>query len=381
LPNEEIVLWLSRLARAAWRGVLLVLVLGIVAAPAALLFWAAPEGDGADVSVWAMGVSALTVLGVSVVLFGTGPKQATAKKDLRYGPPRKEKPIKRGQRIPDDARKEFVEGQDYALQRGVYFRGLFVGKDGRWSTSKLQALLWTYAVLFGLVSLIVAAWLGDDSGWETQKDLGLQEEYLILLGGPFAAAVLSKAITTQKVEAGTLPKSEAVAPAGSVGEGLREIISDDTGDTDLVDTQYFLFNLLGLGYFLGTFSFNLDQGFPELPDLLVGLTSVSAAAYVAKKATERGAPSLTSVFPRKARVGDFVDVWGRNIVLRVDDPPSAPRVEVGKKKANVEVASETRIETDRIRVEIPNLAAGATRIVAVTEAGTSTNELDFEVDS
>jgi len=143
----------------------------------------------------------------------------------------------------------------------VYFGALYVGKDGRWSTSKLQALLWTYAVLFGLASLIVAAWLGDDTGWTKQEKLGLQEEYLILLGGPFAAAVLSKAITTQKAKDGTLPKSEAQETA-TVGEGLSQVISDDTGDTDLVDTQYFLFNLLALAYFLGSFTFNLDQGFP-----------------------------------------------------------------------------------------------------------------------
>jgi hypothetical protein len=353
----------------------------LVLAPAVLLFLWANSRDPEDASAWAMGVAFLGLCGVSVLLFGTGSRRPTARNELTYTVSGKEKTIQRGQRIPDEALKHFTEGQDYTLQRGVYFRALYVGKDGRWSTSKVQALLWTYAVLFGLASLIVAAWLGDDMGWENQKKLGLQEEYLILLGGPFAAAVLSKAITTQKVEEGTLPKPEATEPAGTLGEGVREVISDDTGDTDLVDTQYFLFNLLALGYFIGTFTFNLHDGFPDLPDLLVGLTSVSAATYVAKKATERGAPSLSSVHPRKGRKDDVVDVWGRNIVLRIDDPPSPPQVEVGKERATVEIASETRTEVDRIRVTIPDLSPGETKIRAVTKAGTPTNELDFEVEA
>jgi hypothetical protein len=42
---------------------------------------------------------------------------------------------------------------------------------------------------------VVAIWLGDHEPWDRQVDRGLQEEYLLLLGGPFAAAVLAKYAT------------------------------------------------------------------------------------------------------------------------------------------------------------------------------------------
>jgi hypothetical protein len=152
---------------------------------------------------------------------------------------------------------------DYICQRRAYFRGLYVGKDGRSSTSKLPVLLWTYALLWALLSLVIAMWLGDDAGWKAQSDdKGLQSEYLILLGGPFAAAVAAKAITTAKVEDGKLPKADPDEAPGSV-EGFKQVFSDDAGDGDLVDTQYFLFNLVALAYLVGSFYADVDLGSPR----------------------------------------------------------------------------------------------------------------------
>ena len=73
---------------------------------------------------------------------------------------------------------------------------LVVGTDGRTSTSKLQATLWTFAIAFALLSLLIARKFASFSS-------GLQEEYLFLLGGPFAAAIAAKAITDTKAATGT----------------------------------------------------------------------------------------------------------------------------------------------------------------------------------
>jgi hypothetical protein len=64
---------------------------------------------------------------------------------------------------------------------------------------------------------------------------------------------------------------------------VKDIVANDQGDLDLGDTQYFLFNLVALAAFFIAFFRDPTQQ-PVLPDTLVGLTSASAAAYVAKKA-------------------------------------------------------------------------------------------------
>lgn len=97
---------------------------------------------------------------------------------------------------------------------------LVVGKDGRWSTSKFQAIAWTLVVLFALFSLFWAyamAQFGNLVDWKMlehlQKPLGesfnsffaskFDSTYLVLLGLPLGTAVASKAITTTKIANGT----------------------------------------------------------------------------------------------------------------------------------------------------------------------------------
>ena len=217
--------------------------------------------------------AAAGLLAFSMALFAIGPPRPMAKRPIELD----DTTIAGGSELPqpvppENAKGEKLqEGRDYAWQRGLYFQALVLGKDGRWSTSKLQPLLWTYALLYGLLSLIIAYFLGDHAGWIAQRNAGVQQEYLILLGGPFAAAIASKAIVSTKSETGAVQKTDASAVAGPV-KGLGEVVSDDEGNTDLVDLQYFLFNLVTLVFFFGAFAFHLDEGLPKLPGLLVGLT-------------------------------------------------------------------------------------------------------------
>lgn len=65
---------------------------------------------------------------------------------------------------------------------------------------------------------------------------------------------------------------------------------DDTGSADLLDSQYFLFNLVLLGYFVASFFHiaepkvgSTDIILPALPGSLLALAGVSAATYLGKK--------------------------------------------------------------------------------------------------
>lgn len=198
------------------------------------------------------------------------------------------------------------------LVTGDALRHLLLGADHRLSTSKAQVAAWTYLVLFALCALML---IGKSlncpassqtgcvqiraplaAAFDAFLTTGLQPSYLQLLGLPTAAAVAAKAITTGKIAAAQnqgRPPAKTPAPDTNqaLGDRVAELVSDDNGDTDLGDLQYQLFNLLTMAWFLVTFLPHplRPSGLPDLPATLIGLTGVSTAGYVTKKALEPAA--------------------------------------------------------------------------------------------
>jgi hypothetical protein len=170
-----------------------------------------------------------------------------------------------------------ISGTTNATKTAPLFVALVNGKDGRWSTSKTNAVLWTYAVWFAFLSILL------HTNGKGLDHAVLKQQYLVLLGFPVAAAVVAKGITQNKIKTG---KTQTKAPDGTetnLVAGAGQLFADDTGQPDLLDSQYFGFNLLLLAYFFARFLGNQKFGLPDLPDSLVALTGVSAAGYVAKK--------------------------------------------------------------------------------------------------
>jgi hypothetical protein len=174
------------------------------------------------------------------------------------------------------------------LRRGGtrFVAGLLLGKDRRWSTSKASVVLWTYAILFAFIAILLHT-RGDGL-----DDVKLSDQYLLLLGIPAAAAVTAAGVTQSNVASGKLTKTPAAEPPSAV-EGAGQLVSDDAGNADLLDAQYLAFSLLLLAYFLMQFLAAESVELPNLPDTLVGLTGVSAASYVAKKSLEKDPPPVT----------------------------------------------------------------------------------------
>jgi hypothetical protein len=110
--------------------------------------------------------------------------------------------------------------------------------------------------------------------------------YLALLGIPVATALGAKAITSQASDT----KSMLSSPSG--WSGLGQIFSDDSGSVDLLDSEYFLFGLVLLAYFILAFirvrasvkNSAADFVLPTLPGSLLTLSGISAAGYLGKKA-------------------------------------------------------------------------------------------------
>jgi hypothetical protein len=163
---------------------------------------------------------------------------------------------------------------------------LFIGLDDRTSTSKLQPLLWTYAILWALISLLAG---GGVEEFEDALGQELGEEYFLLLGGPYLVAIASKAKTTSDVnraaetgEENPKPPKSADVPSGPK-ERIAEIVTNDEGSVDLGDFQYAAFTLLTLTFFAWAFIASPSEGLPAIPGTLLVLTGVSQAAYLGKK--------------------------------------------------------------------------------------------------
>jgi len=137
-----------------------------------------------------------------------------------------------------------------------------------------------------------------------------------------------------------------------------------------------LFNVVALVFFVGEFLSDPVAGLPTLPDLLVGLTSVSAIGYLGKKTLSSGAPTITDVQPDKGKPLSSVRVSGTRLV-EGNAPPA--EVRFGEKvSAPVEVFVEHGIV---LQVQVPKDApAGTVDFVVMTASGKLAKwEKQFEV--
>lgn len=293
-------------------------------------------------------------------------------------------------------------------RRELGWIGVILGADGRLSTSKVQVLLWTFGVAFAL------AYLGGVAAFKQVPVLdveGTWSDYLILLGGPFAAAVLAKLAVVTKLENGTVSKplvpglsdpqavgaaaANDVTPPSAAPGGL---VTGDSGNLDVIDTQYVVFNLVAFVYAASIIvTRNFQSGassiekynLPVIPAVLLGLTSVAAVTYVGNKAVQQTGPKITSLTPQPAKENDVISVHGVNLV-----PPetSSPDAE-GKTKISLAytpsgAASITSRTTQPVlpgatavllTFTLPAWSAGTATVAVVTTAGTATDPVQLTI--
>ena len=222
-------------------------------------------------------------------------------------------------------------------------KGLVVGADGRASTSQVQVVIWSVALAFGLLLLLLVGrtpncpWAAagahrgscpaNPMAGVSFGDLlgsGFRWEYLVLLGWPVALAVAAKQQVLKALSqidaktgaaedpavpkagspeaVGTEPSAQVKTPAASpdsvgVLPGLREVVSDDHGRGALLDAQYFAFTLLTTGYFVLELTTHPAHGLPQIPAALLVLMGISGGGYLSGKVidpvgakSERGVP-------------------------------------------------------------------------------------------
>jgi hypothetical protein len=245
------------------------------------------------------------------------------------------------------------KGARRAKEPGLWWgSSLVVGDDGRVSTSKTAALVWTYTLAAALLSFVIARWFGHPEAYDALVSQSLDARYALLIGGPIGAAILAKGIVSTQIESGELakPAAEGASPA--------QLVQNDAGSTDLGDVQYLLFNAIALVFFYGELLRLPTAGLPTLPDVLVGLTSVAAVGFVAKK-TLSGPPSIVAVTPSAASVGTRIQIVTSGVTQAVADLP-ALTVAFGSVKAEGNELELTPTSTAGVLVVavVPPRAAG-----------------------
>jgi hypothetical protein len=169
-------------------------------------------------------------------------------------------------------------------------------------------------------------------------------DYLILIGGPFAAAVLAKFAVVNQLTSGVLAKSTlpgAANPSAIGGQatpgtksGMASTFANDSGGLDLVDSQYFIFNIVAFAYATSVFiSNNFNHAIapsmgkyalPNIPTTLLGLTGAAAATYVGNKAVQKSGPGITAIRPNtNVQTNDDMTITGVNLVPAKTSPAVA----------------------------------------------------------
>jgi hypothetical protein len=255
------------------------------------------------------------------------------------------------------------------------FSAIVKGDDNRTSTGKLQILLWTITI--GLALAYVGAYcILVDTAFACAQDpdgnpmgsncipLNNWEQYTILLGLPLAAGVIAKGIVTGKVNSSSVQKEQASEAKAS------QAVTDDSGRADLVDIQYLVFNVIALTYVIGQF---VKSGvLPDVPPILLGLTSAAAGTYVLNKSLLENPPRITAVAPSPVTLGGEFTIYGRNLL------PG------GADYANVSIEGEiwvgSKIDTNENAIKVTpqkpsSVTAGAHELRVITLANAESNRL------
>lgn len=214
---------------------------------------------------------------------------------------------------------EWAGRSDVNPKRSKYgFVDVIIGADGRVSTSKTVVYVWTFVFASALViltSMVIFGHLKPNQAFRTGSNW---DAYLLLLGGPFASAVIAKGVVSYQTQqdpsakSGTSATSATANTMSTTVEGqpsATDIVNGDSGSPSLVDTQYSTFSLIAILYFAGAFIANLDMyaagtvtaaksvWLPQIPSALLGLTSLAALTYVGNKAVQTQGLRVVSFSP------------------------------------------------------------------------------------
>jgi hypothetical protein len=160
---------------------------------------------------------------------------------------------------------------------------LYLGKDGRYSSSQFQTVLWFWIVISAYIAIVFHRITG--AGWSYVGGVDIPQNLLILSGISVLTFASAKAITVGKVEKGQVRQTPAEEPKA------RDLISDDIGRTDLGDFQMIVITFLAVIIyaisvveFMERIEFRRVVTMPDVDATLLAIFGLGQAAYLGKKA-------------------------------------------------------------------------------------------------
>jgi hypothetical protein len=266
------------------------------------------------------------------------------------------------------------------------FVDVIIGADGRVSTSQTVVYGWTGVFASALVvmaSLAVSGRLTPEQAFQTGSNW---DAYLLLLGGPFASAVIAKGIVSYQTQQDPNAKSGTLATAGTANTmsmtvadspSAADIVNGDGNEPSLVDTQYSIFSLIAIFYFVGLFVANLDkyaagavsvskaEWFPQIPSVLLGLTSLAALTYVGNKAVQTQGPRVVSFSPNPTPASS--PVLAKLVNLAATATQANITISVTDATGNTQSLGVTAVDTAGNAVSFVSPAASGTYTVMIAE--------------
>jgi hypothetical protein len=247
---------------------------------------------------------------------------------------------------------------------------LIVGQDRRTSTSKTQYMLWTVGVAFALTYVAMRTFVGSTSftcstgSANCVPDGSVWEQYVILLGVPATAALVAKASTTYKSVNGIIQQTDANQAK------VADIATDDQGNASITDIQYLVFNVIAFMYFAANF---LSNGtFIEIPSMILGLTSASAATYTLNKTLQNDRPVIKSVLPNVIAPGTKVTISGINVFP--DPEVKFVTVTVGGQIASADLEGNSGSVADNVSFVAPlGMTPNTGAMTVSTSSGTQSD--------
>jgi hypothetical protein len=266
------------------------------------------------------------------------------------------------------------------------WRWLFIGEDGRPSTSKFQNTAWTAVILFAYSSIALARLL---SGQHIM--LTITPNLVIAMGISIITRVSAKAITVNQLSNNAIVKiplaDVAGNEAGSKGwvlhwDTLRFLFVDDAGRPELGKIQVMAWTFIAVRVYLAEWYAQINAAdaanmdLPTIDGALMVLMGLANGGYLGNKLVIQEPLRLIDVSPNHGPVPQDVIITGTDFGISTD--VSKVSVLDGNKPTTWQVTARTP-KTITIKIPAPTVK-GDHDIGMIVDGVKSTNTVKFTVD-